>query len=162
MTSLERAKEIVKVLDKKKAKDIKLLEITNLSSLGDYFIIASGSSTTQVKSMSEEVEDAMTKLGEEPNRVEGHQTAQWILLDYYDVMVHVFLDETREFYNLERLWCDAPAVDISDILTQNQGVESKTGLTGGQNDTVAGRLMGGNTNEIRFQSDREKMANDMG
>lgn len=119
MTSLERAKEIVKSLDAKKAKDIKLLEIKNLSSLGDYFILASGTSTSQVKSLSDEVEDAMTKQGEEPRKVEGHQSAQWILLDYSDVMVHIFLEETRTFYNLERLWCDAPEIDLSAIITAN-------------------------------------------
>ena len=119
MTSLEQAKTIVKVLDKKKGKDIKLVEIKNLSSLGDYFVIASATSTTQVKSLADEVEEEMTKLGFEPNRVEGRQSAKWILMDYYDVMVHVFLEESRNFYNLERLWCDAPQVDISDILTKD-------------------------------------------
>ena len=93
MTSLEQAKTIVKVLDKKKGKDIKLVEIKNLSSLGDYFVIASATSTTQVKSLADEVEEEMTKLGFEPNRVEGRQSAQWILMDYYDVMVHVFLED---------------------------------------------------------------------
>lgn len=119
MTSLEQAKAIVKVIDSKKGKDIKLVEIKNLSSLGDYFVIASGSSNTQVKAIADEVEEEMTKLGFEPNKVEGRQSAQWILLDYYDVMVHVFLEEARNFYNLERLWCDAPQVDISDIVTQD-------------------------------------------
>ena len=61
----------------------------------------------------------MTKQGIEPNRVEGRQSAQWILLDYYDVMVHTFLEEARNFYNLERLWSDAPQVDISDLLTRD-------------------------------------------
>ena len=117
MTSLEQAKTIVKVLDKKKGKDIKLVEIKNLSSLGDYFVIASATSTTQVKSLADEVEEEMTKLGFEPNRVEGRQSAQWILMDYYDVMVHVFLEESRNFYNLERLWCDAPqAICVSCTL----------------------------------------------
>ena len=119
MTSLEQAKAIVQVIDSKKGKDIKLVEIKNLSSLGDYFVIASGSSNTQVKAIADEVEEEMTKLGFEPNKVEGRQSAQWILLDYYDVMVHVFLEEARNFYNLERLWCDAPQVDISDIVTQD-------------------------------------------
>ena len=119
MTSLEQAKAIVKVMDSKKAKDIKLVEIKELSSLGDYFVIASASNTTQVKAIADEVEDEMTKLGIEPNRVEGRQSAQWILIDYYDVMVHVFLEESINFYNLERLWSDAPQVDISDLLTQN-------------------------------------------
>lgn len=106
-------------MDSKKAKDIRLIKIEGISSLGDYFVVASASNTTQVKAIADEVEDEMTKLGLEPNRVEGRQSAQWILMDYYDVMVHVFLDEARNFYNLERLWSDAPQLDISDLLTQN-------------------------------------------
>ena len=119
MTSLEQARKIVQVMDSKKAKDIRLIKIEGISSLGDYFVVASASNTTQVKAIDDEVEDEMTKLGLEPNRVEGRQSAQWILMDYYDVMVHVFLDEARSFYNLERLWSDAPQLDISDLLTQN-------------------------------------------
>ena len=119
MTSLEQARKIVQVMDSKKAKDIRLIKIEGVSSLGDYFVVASASNTTQVKAIADEVEDEMTKLGLEPNRVEGRQSAQWILMDYYDVMVHVFLDEARSFYNLERLWSDAPQLDISDLLTQN-------------------------------------------
>lgn len=117
MTSLEKAKLMAKVLDSKKAYDIQLLEIGKLSSLGDYFLLATGSNTSQVNAMAQEVEDAMTKQGEEPRRVEGYQSSQWILLDYYDVMVHIFLEDTRKFYNLERLWCDAPKVDLSDVIT---------------------------------------------
>ena len=119
MTSLEQARKIVQVMDSKKAKDIRLIKIEGISSLGDYFVVAPASNTTQVKAIADEVEDEMTKLGLEPNRVEGRQSAQWILMDYYDVMVHVFLDEARSFYNLERLWSDAPQLDISDLLTQN-------------------------------------------
>ena len=119
MTSLEQARKIVQVMDSKKAKDIRLIKIEGISSLGDYFVVASASNTTQVKAIADEVEDEMTKLGLGPNRVEGRQSAQWILMDYYDVMVHVFLDEARSFYNLERLWSDAPQLDISDLLTQN-------------------------------------------
>lgn len=119
MTSLEQARKIVQVMDSKKAKDIRLIKIEGISSLGDYFVVASASNTTQVKAIADEVEDEMTKLGLEPNRVEGRQSAQWILMDYYDVMVHVFLDEARNFYNLERLWSDAPQLDISDLLIQN-------------------------------------------
>ena len=119
MTSLEQARKIVQVMDSKKAKDIRLIKIEGISSLGDYFVVASASNTTQVKAIADEVEDEMTKLGLEPNRVEGRQSAQCILMDYYDVMVHVFLDEARSFYNLERLWSDAPQLDISDLLTQN-------------------------------------------
>ena len=115
MTSLEQARKIVQVMDSKKAKDIRLIKIEGISSLGDYFVVASASNTTQVKAIADEV----AELGLEPNRVEGRQSAQWILMDYYDVMVHVFLDEARNFYNLERLWSDAPQLDISDLLTQN-------------------------------------------
>ena len=119
MTSLEQARKIVQVMDSKKAKDIRLIKIEGISSLGDYFVVASASNTTQVKAIADEVEDEMTKLGLEPHWVEGRQSAHWILMDYYDVMVHVFLDEARSFYNLERLWSDAPQLDISDLLTQN-------------------------------------------
>lgn len=119
MTSLEKAKEIVKVLDNKKAKNIQMLEISKLSSLGDYFILASGGSNTQVKSLSEEVDEAMSKLGIESSRIEGAQTAQWILIDYADVMVHIFQEETRDFYSLERLWNDAPNVDITSLISQD-------------------------------------------
>ena len=119
MTSLEQARKIVQVMDSKKAKDIRLIKIEGISSLGDYFVVASTNNATQVKAIADEVEDEMTKLGLEPNRVEGEHSAQWILMDYYDVMVHVFLDEARNFYNLERLWSDAPQLDISDLLTQN-------------------------------------------
>ena len=67
--------------------------------------------------MSDEVEEKLSKLGLEPKRIEGYQTASWILLDYYDVIVHIFLRETREFYALERLWSDAGQVDLSRVLT---------------------------------------------
>ena len=119
MTSLEQARKIVQVMDSKKAKDIRLIKIEGISSLGDYFVVASASNTTQVKAIAVVVVDEMTMLGLVPNLVEVRQSAQWILMDYYDVMVHVFLDEARSFYNLERLWSDAPQLDISDLLTQN-------------------------------------------
>ena len=119
MTSLEQAKEIVKVMDKMKAKDIRLIDIHDLSSLGDYFVVSSAGSTTQVKAIADEIEDKLSEQDIEPNRVEGRQSAQWILMDYYNVMAHIFLDEARTFYNLERLWSDAPMVDISDLLTRD-------------------------------------------
>lgn len=120
MTSLEKAQEIVKILDKKKGRDIQLLEIRNLSTLGDYFILASGNSNTQVKALSDDVDDEMNKQFKvNPLRIEGQQAAQWILMDYGDVMVHVFQDEARSFYDLERLWSDAPKVDISNLLIKD-------------------------------------------
>lgn len=118
MTSLETAKSIIKILDNKKAMDITLIETRELTVMSDYFIIASGSSNTHVRSLAENVEDEMTKLGIEPNHIEGRATG-WILLDYGCVLVHVFQPETREYYNLERLWNDASKIDISDIVSEN-------------------------------------------
>ena len=117
MEPLELTKTIAKILDKKKALDIKAIKITDLSIIADYFVIATGTSTTQVKSLADEVEYELTKLGLEPNKTEGYQSSTWVVLDYYDVIVHVFCGEQREFYSLERLWADGQPVDLSDVVT---------------------------------------------
>lgn len=117
MTELELTREIVKVLDKKKAIDIKAIGITELSIVADYFVIASGTSNTHVKALADEVEYEMSQRGVEPAHIEGRATG-WILLDYGSVVVHVFTGESREYYNLERLWSDAAALDISDITNE--------------------------------------------
>ena len=119
MTALETAKVAVKALDSKKGADIALMNIGGITTIGDYFVVASGSSTTQVKALADEVDEQLSKLGIEPKRVEGYQSANWILLDYYEVIVHIFLQETREFYSLERLWSDAPQVDLTGLVTKN-------------------------------------------
>ena len=116
MTSLETAKNIVKILDNKKAMDIELIQTQELTIVSDYFIIANGTSNTHVRALADEVEEEMTKLGVEPDHIEGRATG-WILLDYGCVLVHVFDPQSREYYNLERLWGDAAKVDISDIVT---------------------------------------------
>ena len=116
MTSLETAKNIVKILDNKKAMDIDLIETKELTIVSDYFIIANGTSNTHVRALADEVEEEMSKLGVEPDHIEGRATG-WILLDYGCVLVHVFDPQSREYYNLERLWGDAAKVDISDIVT---------------------------------------------
>ncbi|MEM0528943.1 MAG: ribosome silencing factor [Candidatus Pararuminococcus gallinarum] len=117
MEPLELTKTIAKILDKKKALDIKAIKIKDLSIIADYFVIATGTSTTQVKSLADEVEYELTKLGLEPNKTEGYQSSTWVVLDYYDVIVHVFCGEQREFYSLERLWADGQPVDLSDVVT---------------------------------------------
>ncbi len=114
MTELELAKEIVKVLDKKKGMDIKLIEISEHSIVADYFVIVTGTSNTHVKALADEVEYEISQKGTEPHHIEGRATG-WILLDYSSVLVHVFTGESREYYNLERLWQDAKTIDISDI-----------------------------------------------
>lgn len=116
MTSLETAKNIVKILDNKKAMDLELIQTQELTIVSDYFIIASGTSNTHVRALADEVEEEMGKLGVEPDHIEGRATG-WILLDYGCVLVHVFDPQSREYYNLERLWGDAAKVDISDIVT---------------------------------------------
>ncbi len=118
MTELELSREIVKVLDKKKAIDIKVIEITEHSIVADYFVIASGTSNTHVKALADEVEYELSQQGVEPHHIEGRATG-WILLDYTGVLVHVFTGESRDYYNLERLWQDAKTVDISDVITED-------------------------------------------
>ncbi|MGN1108305.1 MAG: ribosome silencing factor, partial [Oscillospiraceae bacterium] len=85
-----------------------------LTILANYFVIASASSTTQVKALADEVEYQLGEKGVKPKSIEGYQSQNWIVLDYYDVIVHVFLEETRDFYQLERLWADGTPVDISE------------------------------------------------
>lgn len=113
MESLELAKTIARILDNKKAQEIKVLKVRDLTVLADYFVIASGGSTTQVGALYDEVDFQMGKKGTEPLRVEGAATRNWILLDYGSVVVHIFYPEAREFYALERMWADADPVDMS-------------------------------------------------
>ena len=119
MTALELAKKVAGLLDAKKAKDVEAIEIKGLTTIGDYFVVASGSSASQTKALADEVEEKLSELGYEPKRVEGYQSAAWILLDYSDIIVHVFLQEAREFYSLDRLWADAPRVDLTDVLQKD-------------------------------------------
>lgn len=118
MTSLEKTKNIAKILDKKKAIDIVGIETKELTVMSDYFIIASGTSNTHVRALADEVDDEMKKLGVEVDHIEGRATG-WILLDYNDVLVHIFQSESRQYYNIERLWNDAARVDLSDVLTED-------------------------------------------
>lgn len=117
MERTEILKTIVETLDNKKAMDIKALEITDLTVVSDYFVIATGTSGTHIRALADEVEDVMTKQGVEPNHVEGKSTG-WILLDYGTVVVHLFTADQREHFNLERLWADAKEVDISEFVTE--------------------------------------------
>lgn len=117
--SQEKAIEtIIKALDSKRAEDIQLIGIKDLTIVADYFVIANGTSNTQTKALADEVEFKMKELGVEPLRVEGYQGATWIILDYGDIVVHVFYKETRSYYNLERLWSDGEQVDIDKYLVK--------------------------------------------
>ena len=112
MTSLETAKMAVKALDSKKALDIKVIKIKDISAIADYFVIATGTSSTHVKALADEVEAQLDEAGIRVSHVEGYRSNSWILLDYVDVVVHVFSDEAREYYDLERLWQDGEIIDI--------------------------------------------------
>ena len=112
MTSLELATVAAKAMDSKKAKDIRVLKVEDLTVLTDYFVIGTGSSATQVKALADEVEYRLGQVGVKPLRREGMDARNWILLDYGTVIVHVFYPETRDFYDLEHLWADATPVEI--------------------------------------------------
>ena len=114
--SKEMAKIAVAALEEKKAKDIKILDISGVSVLADYFIIASGSNRNQVQAMADEAQEKLYKAGYEAKQVEGYQTANWILMDYGAVVVHIFQAETRTFYDLERLWKDGRQLEAAAFL----------------------------------------------
>ena len=116
MEAKELMENIVKVLDSKKAKDIRAIRIGDLTILGEYFVIVTGTSSTQVKMLADEVDYQLGEKGVQPHRVEGYHSENWIILDYTDVIVHIFHEDTREFYDLERLWADGEKVDLSGIL----------------------------------------------
>lgn len=120
MTPKETALFLAKALDSKKGLDIKVLETGHLTTLADYFVLCSGTSSTQIKALADVCEKVMKEeLGELPHHVEGHRGGTWILLDFSAVVVHVFDEEAREFYDLERLWSDAQPVDLSGVLTES-------------------------------------------
>ena len=112
----EVAITVTKALDSKKGMDIKLLKIDKVSSLADYFLICTGTSNTHVKTLCDYAEYTMEQLGEPMLGREGHRGNAWELLDFGSVVVHVFTEEARKFYDLERLWADAEVVDLRDIV----------------------------------------------
>ena len=116
MTPYELALAAAKALDSKKGRDIKVLETGHLTTLADYFVLCTATSTTQVKALADTCEKMLKDQGETPHHVEGHQEGGWILLDFSSVVVHVFMEESRKFYDLERLWSDAREVDVSALL----------------------------------------------
>ena len=116
LSAREVALEVTKALDSKKGIDIKLLKIDQVSSLADYFVICTGTVNTHVKTLCDYAEYTMEQLGEPMLGREGHRGNSWELLDFGSVVVHVFTEEARKFYDLERLWADAEVVDLSDIV----------------------------------------------
>ena len=119
MNSKDMALELAKALDSKKGQDIQVLKTGDLTTLADYFVICTATSTTQIKALADACEKNLKEQGEPPHHVEGHRGGTWVLMDFSAVVVHIFDDEARKFYDLERLWQDAEKVDLSDVLTPN-------------------------------------------
>ncbi len=115
MTTLELVKEVVKALEDKKAEDIRVIDITEISSIADYFIISNGNNPNQLTAMEDAVDEAMYKNGVHQKQVEGTNNSTWILMDYKDIIVHLFSKEDREFYDLERIWKDGKEIDIAAL-----------------------------------------------
>ena len=107
----------VRALDAKSAKDIKVLHIAEKTVLADYFVICNGISSTHVKALVDEVDRQLSEAGEPPFKREGARSDIWILMDFGCVVVHIFTDEARKFYNLERLWADSEEVPLSSLLS---------------------------------------------
>ena len=115
MTSKEIAGKAYEYIDEKKGIDIKIIDISKVSVLADYFIIAGGSNIKQVQSIADNVEEKLGREGIEPKSIEGYRTSNWILMDYRDVIIHIFNQEDRLFYDLERIWMDGQTVEIADL-----------------------------------------------
>lgn len=112
MNTLELVKKAVEALRDKKAEDVKVIDITGVSSIADYFIIANGSNTNQLAAMKDAVDEALYKEGIHARQIEGNANSTWILMDYQDVIVHLFSKEDRLFYDLERIWRDGKVIEV--------------------------------------------------
>lgn len=115
LTPAEIAGIAAKALDDKKARDVKVLRTAEQTVIADYFVICNGTSSTHIKALVDEVDKQLSESGEPPIRREGLRSDIWVLMDFGSVIVHVFTDEARKFYNLERLWSDSEEVDLSSL-----------------------------------------------
>jgi ribosome-associated protein len=115
MTSKEYCKAAITALDDRKAEDIKVIDISEVSPVADYFIIASGNNQNQIQAMRDAVDEAMSKAGLHVKQIEGNSSSTWILMDYSDIVVHIFSKEDRLFYDLERIWRDGKMMTAQDF-----------------------------------------------
>lgn len=113
--SMEMAKLVIEALEDKKAEDIKVIDISEVSVLADYFIIAGGNNNSQIQALSNNVEEKLGRAGYPVKQIEGYETANWILMDFGDVIVHIFDKENRLLYDLERIWRDGKMVSKDDF-----------------------------------------------
>lgn len=115
MTSKELAKIAVKALDDKKGEDITIIDISEVSVVADYFIIAGGSNRSQIQAMADNVDECLSKNGGRLKQIEGYDAGNWVLLDFQDIIVHIFDKENRLFYDLERIWRDGKLINPEEL-----------------------------------------------
>ena len=115
MTCKEALKIAVNSLEEKKGEQIKIIDISKISVVADYFVIASGKNVNQIRAMADEVEEKLSKVKIEPKQIEGYNTASWILMDYRDFIIHIFNEEQRLYYDIERIWSDGKNVEVVDL-----------------------------------------------
>ena len=115
MTSKELTKLAVAALEDRKAEDVTVIDISEISPIADYFIIANGTNQNQLQAMRDAADEALYKAGVKVQQIEGNQSSTWILMDYGDIIIHIFSKEDRLFYDLERTWSDGKVVDVSDL-----------------------------------------------
>ena len=113
--SMKMAKLVIEALEDKKAEDIRVIDISEVSVIADYFIIAGGNNRSQIQALCDNVEEKMGKAGSTVKQIEGYDTANWILMDFGDVIVHIFDRENRLLYDLERIWRDGKQIDTEDL-----------------------------------------------
>lgn len=111
MNTKQLLQAIYNAISDKKGEQIKIIDISDISSIADYFVIASGNNSNQVQAISDNVLDELIKINLKPSRVEGYNTANWILMDYNDIIIHIFSKDDRFFYNLERIWSDGKYIE---------------------------------------------------
>jgi ribosome-associated protein len=109
--------EAVRAAEEKQAKNVRVLDLRDVTSFADYFVILSGANTRQIQAIADEIHLRLKKLGETPNSMEGYDNAEWVLMDYGDYLVHIFSDKARLYYDLERLWRDAKTVELAPATT---------------------------------------------
>ncbi|MGN0271250.1 MAG: ribosome silencing factor [Lachnospiraceae bacterium] len=116
---MEQTKEMVKIaakaLEEKKAEDIRVIDIREISTIADFFVIANGTNQNQLQAMRDAVDEELYKAGYHTKQVEGNQNSSWVLMDYNDIIVHIFSKEDRLFYDLERMWTDGKTIALEDL-----------------------------------------------
>lgn len=125
MTEKEKLELIIKTLDSKRGEDIQAIKVSDLTILADYFVIVNGTSNTHSRTLADEVDFVLSQNGVEPIRREADTGNTWIVLDYGDIIIHVFYKETRNFYKLEGLWADGEQLDISELIVKENTDENK-------------------------------------